>query len=383
MPKKKLKPHDPLKAARQDPKKVKSIVLNPAHLRNKGFDSPPLPAFPLEILECKNLESLEIFRGLSGRDESLPEDFGRLTKLESLSLGGIDLKKLPDSIGKLKKLKKLELNYLEKLTELPDAIGECTSLESIEMYEVPKLKSLPKTIGKLKKLKSLKLVPLKNLPDELFTLPNLESLEIDPRSLVGHESKLAGLKKLKKLNGVKPEIPDPKLAAPAKKHAPTPKKRPDPSAPTRLAHVASGGELLVGDARSLTTYAGPKSPIVGQVVRVSLGPASVWIVDNGTFVLVDDKVKGDDETLHAFVNAKPAKNAKKIGAFEIDDGHDDWLVAIVPSNEASTDLAKLVKQDSKLSLRPCGAKKGGVLMSVVSTEYDVLVEPGRVLLVSH
>ncbi len=362
----KLKPHDPLSGARKDPSRVKSIVLNPAHLRNKGFDSPPFRSFPLEILACKNLRMLEIFRGLTGRDQSLPKDFGRLAALEKLSLGGIDIAALPDSIGKLKKLKTLELNYLDKLAELPDALGDCTNLESIEMYDLPKLETLPKTIGKLKKLKKLKLVPLKRLPDELFTLPNLESLVIDPRSLVGYEAKLAGLKKLKKLNGAKPVL-----------------KRPEASPPTRLGDVASSGELLVGDARSLASYAGPKSPVVGQVVRVKLGPASVWIVESGTIVLVDDKVEGDEETLRAFVAARPGKGAKKVGAFEMDDGHDEWLLAIVPSHESCTDLAKLVARASKRSLRRCGASKGGLLLGVVSTEYDVLVEPGRVLLVSH
>lgn len=368
-----LKPHDPLAAVRKDPTKVKSLVFNPAHLRNKGFDSPPLRAFPIEILACKNLSSLEIFRGLAGRDQSLPKDFGRLAALEKLSLGGIKLKTLPDSIGKLTKLKTLELNFLNSLEKLPDAIGDCKSLESLTIYDAPKLKTLPKTIGRLTKLKKLKLPKLKSIPDELFDLPNLESLEIDPASLAGSGEKIARLKKLKKLNGAKPPKVAPKREKPAKK--------PDEDAPQRLGDVESAGEILVGEGFALAEYAGPKSKLDARIVRVKLGPSSVWAVGDGRIVLVDRVVDGDEATLHDFIDAKPGRSAKKAGTFSIDDSADSWELAIAPANESCVDLAMLLRQSSRKMVRRFGASKGGLLLSVVLTDYDVFVEPGRSVLV--
>lgn len=210
MPSPKLKPKDPLASVRKDPSKVKTLVFNPAHLRNRGFDSPALPVFPIEILACKNLVSLEIFRGIAGRDQSFPKDFGRLTSLEKLSIGGLTLNVLPDSIGKLTKLKTLELNYLDQLVSLPDSIGDLKSLETLSIYDAPNLR-LPRTIAKLTKLKKLRLREIRSIPDELFDLPNLETLEIDEEALKGHEEKILRLASLKKLNGAKPPKPvDPK-----------------------------------------------------------------------------------------------------------------------------------------------------------------------------
>src|SRR5687767_1377121 len=118
---KKVKTADPLAPVRTNPTKVTTLELNPAGSRNAGkgwFD--PLPVFPPEILDCKNLVELEIYRGIE--DGTIPDGIGKLTKLTSLNLGGLSTTRLPESIGKLTKLESLSLAYMDALHELPASI---------------------------------------------------------------------------------------------------------------------------------------------------------------------------------------------------------------------------------------------------------------------
>src|SRR5688500_6652357 len=103
---KKPKIADPLAPVRTDPMKVTVLALNPAASRNTGdgwFD--PLPAFPDEILACKNLVVIEIFRGI--RDGTIPPAIGTLKKLTHLDLGGLTTTALPAELGQLVKLEHL------------------------------------------------------------------------------------------------------------------------------------------------------------------------------------------------------------------------------------------------------------------------------------
>lgn len=120
----KLKPKDPLAEVRANPAKVKRFDLNPADARNHGFLVEPLTAFPEELLACKALESLAIFRGIRG-PVTIPDRIGELGALKKLSLGGLALKALPESIGKLKNLTDLSLDYDEQLARRgrPEALS--------------------------------------------------------------------------------------------------------------------------------------------------------------------------------------------------------------------------------------------------------------------
>ena len=55
-------PFDPLATAREKPLSIKTLSLNPADLYNKGKLWEAAPAFPREILACKKLEKLLLFR---------------------------------------------------------------------------------------------------------------------------------------------------------------------------------------------------------------------------------------------------------------------------------------------------------------------------------
>ena len=55
--------------------------------------------------------------------KELPEDFGNLKQLETISLAGNQIERLPASLAELKQLKDLSLSG-NLLKELPSAIGE-------------------------------------------------------------------------------------------------------------------------------------------------------------------------------------------------------------------------------------------------------------------
>ena len=76
----KLKPHDPLEAVRKNPLKVESFLLNPAHLRNQGFDCPAVMAFPRELLACTNMKRLELFRSTGCITSHLAGSFRRFRR---------------------------------------------------------------------------------------------------------------------------------------------------------------------------------------------------------------------------------------------------------------------------------------------------------------
>lgn len=190
----KLKPHDPLAPVRKRPARVKSFLLNPAALRNQGLDCPALAAFPQELFACKNLETLTIFRGLSGHGRSvIPPEIGGFRKLRALSLGGLGATALPAAIGDLRRLRILDLAYNESLKVLPDALGKLRDLETLSVVYSP-LRALPSTIGQLRKLKRLAVSHVKAVPPEVFQLTRLEALEIPAVRRLG-----PGMGKLRKL----------------------------------------------------------------------------------------------------------------------------------------------------------------------------------------
>lgn len=216
---KKAKTFDPLAQAKANPAKVKVIELNPAGARNAGkgwFD--PLPAFPPEILACKNLVELEIFRGIA--DGTIPEAIGALTKLKSLGLGGLTTTQLPASIGKLVNLESLDLAYMELLTALPASIGKLTKLRDLQM-PYSGLVALP-PMGTLKALRTANFTnsdDLESVHPTLWQCAALETLHL-PESVEELPPGIAKLTKLRVLSAspsalasIANELPKLKLTA--------------------------------------------------------------------------------------------------------------------------------------------------------------------------
>ncbi|MBK8465877.1 MAG: hypothetical protein IPL32_08605 [Chloracidobacterium sp.] len=154
------------------------------------------PAAKQEILQLisrlTSLQKLNLRRNLLGK---LPDNFDQLTKLEDLSLGSNYLGAFPEQIRGFKELKRLALSNND-LAELPSWCSELQNLESIALHKNLKLRSieplrglkrlrsinlyfvniltLPEFVYEFSDLKNLTLWNIKNFPDGLEALENLE-----------------------------------------------------------------------------------------------------------------------------------------------------------------------------------------------------------------
>ncbi|MBA3502114.1 MAG: hypothetical protein H0T65_17250, partial [Deltaproteobacteria bacterium] len=215
---KKVKTADPLAPVRTNPTKVTTLELNPAASRNAGtgwFE--PLPVFPPEILGCKNLVELEIYRGII--DGTIPEGIGTLTKLKALGLGGLSTTQLPESLGKLTKLETLSLAYMQSLRELPVSIGKLTKLRELDMAYAG-ITALP-AIGALRALRTANFAntALTSVHPALWQCSALETLSF-PDTLESLPPGIAKLTKLRTLSAspsalasIAVELPKLKLTA--------------------------------------------------------------------------------------------------------------------------------------------------------------------------
>lgn len=174
-----------------------------------GFGSYPLEVLPIELLQCPNLQWLNLTQTCISE---VPEWISQLSELKSLLLNGnpmtgIAIKDLPYSITKLRFLERLEL-FDTLIQELPEWIGTLCELKTLTIRpqsecECMKGIRLPKSLGNLSKLETLTIgssnfddisafignlshlrelyicdTNLPKIPEEISSLGNLESLYI-------------------------------------------------------------------------------------------------------------------------------------------------------------------------------------------------------------
>lgn len=108
--------------------------------------------FPLEILEFKNLQYLDLSKNSL---KELPAEIATLSNLQYLIVNKNNLNILTPEIGKLKNLKVLYLNQ-NNLDALPPQIGDLEKLEYLDVWD-NNLSIFPEELNKLKKLKYLDL----------------------------------------------------------------------------------------------------------------------------------------------------------------------------------------------------------------------------------
>ena len=100
-----------------------------------------------------------------------------------LNISGKDCKRLPATISKLEALKTIFLKNTS-IKELPEELFSIPYIEQIEVRDTP-ITKLPSSVAKAKHLKTLNLsgTKIRELPDEIGTLTNLRSLDLSKTAI--------------------------------------------------------------------------------------------------------------------------------------------------------------------------------------------------------
>lgn len=151
--------------------------------------------FPMEILQFKRLEALEITCRHPGVRLNLPEGLFELTALHTLALQGsaFDVGALSSAIAQLQQLENLHLIDCN-LTSLPNAIAALPRLETLDV-SYNKLTTLPEEIGTLPLLRQVRARGnrFSALPTSLLSIPTValsypdHSLYRDTRYVTTHD----------------------------------------------------------------------------------------------------------------------------------------------------------------------------------------------------
>ena len=150
----------------------------------------------------------QYFRGLIGSRcplHRIPATIGKLLKLETLDLSGNSVTALPEAIGELRALKVLRLAGCP-LTTLPESLGQLENLEVLDLSGCP-LERLPNSIGDLRRLRSMVFKDshwgcsmLRALPESLGDLSSLEQLDLRGTGVTSIPATVGRLSCLKKLS---------------------------------------------------------------------------------------------------------------------------------------------------------------------------------------
>ncbi len=247
---------DPMDLVRADPLSLTGLVLNPWRLAQPQRKSLPLRAFPPELLACKNLVALDLSSAIAeDGDQTIPEGFGRLRKLERLSITKSFVEHLPESFGKLTKLREISLEDNPELASLPSTLGNLTRLRRLALNDTPKLRELPRSIGGCKRLEILHMAGsgVRVIPKELWSCTKLDSLVVpdEIEELPPGMSKLTNLGQLvchpKALLSIAKELPKTSIECLALSVRPAGARR--IRLPEQLGRMPKLRSLLVGYSR--------------------------------------------------------------------------------------------------------------------------------------
>ena len=157
--------------------------------------------FP-QVISSKylNLEFLNIGHNAIS---SIPENFGSLTKLDTLILNNNNynktLTKLPESFGQLKNLRYLDL-VMMGLETLPDSFSNLKNLKHCDL-SLNVIAKLPENIGNLSNLENFRTTVAASIPSSFSNLTNLKEcyLVISNNSTTILPEDFGNLKKLRTL----------------------------------------------------------------------------------------------------------------------------------------------------------------------------------------
>ncbi|XP_061357245.1 probable leucine-rich repeat receptor-like protein kinase At1g35710 [Gastrolobium bilobum] len=139
-----------------------------------------------------NLAYLQILdlRGLQELHGGIPEEFNKLSKLETLYLDRNQLSgNVPSSLfGSMKSLSGLGLSENKLSGSIPSSIGSLTSLTNIDLHQNKFGGSIPASIGNLRNLKELDLSGNQirgSIPESIGSLSQLGTLDLMQNKITG------------------------------------------------------------------------------------------------------------------------------------------------------------------------------------------------------
>lgn len=174
------------------------IILSCTWIRKLELYDLILSEIPDEITNLSNLISLSLKLKFL---EKLPASIFRLSKLEVLKIERTNISELSANIFELTNLKELHLINNQELKELPDQISKLANLEFLYVYS-NKIKTLPKTIAGLENLRVLYLTGniIEDLPDEITASPKLKALDLSGNRLRAIPKDLFEMETLEEIN---------------------------------------------------------------------------------------------------------------------------------------------------------------------------------------
>lgn len=150
---------------------LEEALKNPHDIIKLNLRKQKLKQFPIEILELKNLQYLDISRNSI---KELPDSIVNLKNLQYLIASRTGLERLPVNIGQLKNLRHLNVNQNE-IEILPFSFGDLENLEVADLWS-NNLDYFPESMVKLKNLKWMDLrnilIPQQHQDNIQNMLPN-------------------------------------------------------------------------------------------------------------------------------------------------------------------------------------------------------------------
>lgn len=181
---------------------LNELLPNKNEVRLLNISSSNLKTLPKEILEFKNLETLDISDNPFVDLEQLMVDLKKLPNLRVLAMSHCGIVELPDNISILDKLIGLSLDQNIYMVELNDNIGKLKNLKYLNLRRNRRLKSLPKTIGNLKCLEQIVITAtaIREINEELTDCQNLKNITANAGKIEYLPDNLGKLKNLRLLN---------------------------------------------------------------------------------------------------------------------------------------------------------------------------------------
>jgi Leucine-rich repeat (LRR) protein len=182
-----------------------SVLSKCKNFKNASFREVGLNAIPSAILQCQNIEKIDLIGNskinyekafdilsklknlkeltLSIYTKTIPPGIDKLKSLQILNIEFSEIETIPNEIGNLTNLRELHFRYCDKLTKIPRSIKNCRNLSKVSLYSmrepfdfaysIKSLQGLDLTYLDLSQARNIK------IPTEIYTFKNLKFLGLN------------------------------------------------------------------------------------------------------------------------------------------------------------------------------------------------------------